>query len=158
MARKSPLRLTDDGYTLVEVVIAMLLVSIMVTSVFSVALTAKQGGGKGVRKLLAAQGAKQVSGVLKNFVTGDETTTMIAGPGGGNGWAMSNGVVTAACPGGGTNCYAMASGTHTLTGVLPAWFEAAPYNARVRYFVNNSVTINGRPMPNVTITTDWTEP
>ena len=47
------------GYTLVEVVLAMLLTTVIVTSVFSVALTTKGGGGKAERKLKAAAGARR---------------------------------------------------------------------------------------------------
>ena len=52
------------GFSLVEVMVAMLLTSIMVTSVFSVALTVKTGGNKGERKIKAAAGARQVAAML----------------------------------------------------------------------------------------------
>jgi type II secretory pathway pseudopilin PulG len=154
MARTCPRRRTESGYTLVEVVIAMLLTSVMVTSVFSVALTAKSGGGKGERSLMATQGAKQISNLLKNFVTGDTATTITYPPGvAANGWGLTgvNGI-TDTCPDASTNCWALAPGTHTLAGVFPAAFEAAPYSARVTYFV-----AGGSP-PNVIVTATWTEP
>ena len=151
----------SSGYTLVEVMVAMLLTSIMVTSVFSVALTVKTGGNKGERKIKAAAGARQVAAVLKNFVTGDPTNTMIPGPGvGSNKWSMDGGAVDdTSC----SNCYALTSGSHTLTGILPATFEAAPFNARVIYFVDpagDTITdgVNTRPIPSVSITTTWTDP
>ena len=146
----------EKGYTLVEVMVAMLLTSIMVTSVFSVALTVKTGGSKGERKIKAAAGARQIAAQLKNYVTGDPTTTTIPGPGSGlNSWSMdSGGVDDTSC----VNCYALTAGSHTLTGVLPASFEAAPFNARVIYFVSTTDTVNGRPVPSVSITTTWDEP
>ncbi len=147
---------------MVEVMVAMLLTSIMVTSVFSVALTVKTGGSKGERKIKAAAGARQIAAQLKNYVTGDPTNTTILGPGQGAGaasWSMDSGTVDdTSC----MNCYALTAGSHTLTGVLPASFEASPYNARVIYFISTTDTItdgvNTRPIPSVSITTTWNEP
>lgn len=154
----------DAGYTLVEVMVAMLLTSIMVTSVFSVALTVKTGGNKGEAKIKAAAGARMVAALLKNYVTaetGAASTTLIPGPCAGavNNWSIScNGIVDA-CPGGGSNCYALAQGTHTLTGVMGDFEEPPPVgkNARVSYYVNAGTVVNGRPVPVVVITTNWTE-
>lgn len=163
-----PRAFTAAGYTLVEVMVAMLLTSIMVTSVFSVALTAKTGGTKGDGKIKAGAGARQVAALLKNYVTaetGNASTTVIAGPctGATNNWSMTcNGIVDS-CPGGGSNCYALAPGTHTLTGVMGD-FENAPNatppgkSARVSYHVDWSQMVNGRPAPAVSITTTWVEP
>lgn len=156
---------SSAGYTLVEVMVAMLLTSIMVTSVFSVALTVKTGGSKSERKLKAAAGARQISAMLKNYVTGETGTASttngngtIAGPGvGANNWSITGNGIVDACPGGGSSCYALAQGTHTLTGVLGT-FENAPYNARVSYFVDATTLVNGRPVPAVSITTTWTDP
>ncbi len=157
-----------SGFTLVEVMVAMLLTSIMVTSVFSVALTAKTGGSKGEGKIKAGAGARQISALLKNYVTaetGTASTTDIPGPCGGatNNWSITcNGIVDS-CPGGGSSCYALAAGTHTLTGVMGD-FELDPSvnpagrNARVSYHVDWSQMVNGRPVPQVSITTNWTEP
>lgn len=143
----------------------MLLTTIMVTSVFSVALTAKTGGTKGEGKIKAGAGARQVAALLKNYVTaetGTASTTVIEGPcaGATNNWSITcNGIVDS-CPGGGSNCYALAAGTHTLTGVMGD-FEAAPplgKSARVSYHVDWSQMVNGRPAPAVSITTTWVEP
>lgn len=137
----------------------MLLTSVMVTSIFSVVLTTKTGGAKGERKIKAGAGARQVSAQLRNYVTADETASgAFAGPGtGGNSWSMTSGSVVDACPGGGSACYALAAGSHTLTGILGT-FENSPYNARVNYHVQYAATVNGRPVPAVTVTTTWTEP
>ena len=162
----SPRRASEEGYTLVEVMVAMLLTSIMVTSVFSVALTVKTGGGKGESKIKAAAMTRQVAAVLKNYVTAEtgtaSTAAPFAGPCGGaaNNWSMTcNGVVDA-CPLGGSSCYALANGTHTLTGINPAFEAAIPAGrgARTSYFVDGSIVVNGRPVPVVVITTTWTDP
>ncbi len=160
--------ISEEGYTLVEVMVAMLLTSIMVTSVFSVALTVKTGGSKGESKMKAAAMTRQIAAVLKNYVTaetGTASTALIPGPCGGaaNNWSMTcNGIVDS-CPGGGSSCYALADGTHTLSGVNPT-FEGIPpavggASAVTKYYVNATGTmVNGRPVPIVVITTTWTDP
>lgn len=159
------------GYTLVEVIVAMLISCIMVTAMFSVALTQKAGSGKSDRRILANQGAAQITAMLKGFVTGcgcDPSTgvcsntngdcTMLTGPNTANAgvatWYMNGGGITDSMG----NVYALTYGAHTLTGVLPAAFEAAPYNARVVYTVSNTQTVNGRPVPQVVVNVNWTEP
>lgn len=157
-----------NGFTLVEVMVAMLLTTIMVTSVFSVALTVKTGGTKGEGKIKAGAGARQVAALLKNYVTaetGAASTTDIPGPcsGATNNWSITcNGIVDS-CPGGGSNCYALAPGTHTLTGVMGDFENSAAMvppgkSARVSYHVDWSLMVNGRPAPAVSITTTWVEP
>ena len=151
----------QGGYTLVEVMVAMLLTAIMVTSVFSVALTVKTGGNKGASKLRAAAMTRQVSAILKNYVTaetGAASTATIPGPCAGavNNWSMTCNGITDTCPLGGNDCYALAPGTHTLLGVNPV-FEATPWFGQTKYHVQVNV-VNGMPMPAVTITTTWTEP
>ncbi|MEQ1919062.1 MAG: prepilin-type N-terminal cleavage/methylation domain-containing protein, partial [Elusimicrobiota bacterium] len=71
---------SEEGYTLVEVMVAMLLTSIMVTSVFSVALTVKTGGSKGESKMKAAAMSRQISAILKNYVTGETGTASTSAP------------------------------------------------------------------------------
>lgn len=158
------------GYTLVEIVIAMLLTSIMVTSVFSVALTSKQSGGKSDRRLLAAQAAKRMTSQLRNFVTGcacdagtgacSAASCTLQGPTprpGVASWYLNDPVNNINDSRG--DIWALTSGLHTITGtgVLPAWFLAAPYNASIQYTVDNSVVIDGRPVPRVTLDVVWTE-
>lgn len=69
-----------DGYTLVEVIMSILLTSVLVSAVFSVALSAKSGGGKADRKLLGAQAVAAMTDALKGYVTGDSNNTMVNGP------------------------------------------------------------------------------
>ncbi len=162
----------------------MLLASVMITSVFSVTLTSKTSGGKSDRRLLASQAARQLTGRLKNFVTGCDcdistgvcsaASCTIQGPtplAGVSSWSFN-------CPtcdpaiidcwpapnpyysacGAGSDSYALALGDHAIKGLLPTFFEDAPYNARVVYTVTNSATINGRPVPKVEVDVKWTEP
>jgi prepilin-type N-terminal cleavage/methylation domain-containing protein len=159
----------EKGYTLVEVMVAMLLCSIMVTSIFSVVLTVKTGGSKGESKIRASAGARQIAALLKNFVTAEAGTASTVAPnipgpcvGAVNNWSITCNGVTDACPGGGSNCYALAPGTHTLTGVMGTLFEGTPWNARVMYHVTDASggagIPGGRPVPAVSITTTWTDP
>ncbi len=163
-ALKAPRAAAEGGYTLVEVMVAMLLTSIMVTSVFSVALTVKTGGSKGESKIKAGAMARQVSAMLKSYVTAETGTASTSAPnipgpgtGGVNNWSITGNGIVDNCPGGGTSCYALAQGTHTLSGVNPT-FEGAPWFGQVSYFVDATATVNGRPVPAVSITTTWTDP
>lgn len=149
----------------------MLLACVMVTSVFTVTLTSKTSGGKNDRRLLASQVARQVTGRLRNFVTGcdcDITTGLctaasctIQGPTPRSGvlsWSFHCPTCSPPISDSMGDAYALTLGTHVVSGLLPAFFEAAPYNARVRYVVDNPQTVNGRPVPAVTVNVAWTEP
>lgn len=181
------------GYTLVEVVVALLISAIMVTSVFSVAITAKQSGGKSDRHLIATQTSRLVTSTLRNFVTGcacDFSTgacattgvgaCTISGPmpgacslGGSvptctSSWSFNNGGTGVADALG--NVYALkltpgcattgGAPCHVISGLLPAWFSAAPYSATVSYNVSNpnGYAPGGRPVPKVSVYVNWTEP
>lgn len=159
------------GYTLVEVVVAVLLTSIMVTAVFSVALTSKQGNVKTEHKMIASQATRRLSAALRNFVTGcdcdtatgicDMTSCTFLGPTPRPdrfSWCLNdptNGIFDDR-----GDVWALTDGLHRVTGVgmLPAWFQAAPYNARIEYTVDNSALVEGRPVSQVNITVVWTEP
>ena len=149
--------------TMVEVIVAVLVSSFMVTSLVSVALTARIDDARSERKILAVVGLREVSSMLANFVTADTGVATIRGPGGGpGGWSMTSGPIIDHFGGVGgcgapRNDYALAIGDHCLTGVLET-FEAPPYNARVVYRVNNAEIVNGSPLPAVTLTIAWTEP
>lgn len=167
------------GYTLVEIVVAVLLTSVMVTSVFSIALTAKTGGTKSDRKIVAAQAAKRMTSQLKNFVTGcscdpasgacgaDCALAGFLGPtprAGAASWYLNDPTNNVNDSRG--DVWALASGVHNITGtgVLPAQFLAAPYNAYITYTVDNSAYASGscgascRPIPRVTLDVVWSEP
>jgi prepilin-type N-terminal cleavage/methylation domain-containing protein len=182
------------GYTLVEVVVAMLISAIMVTAMFGVAISQKVGTTSADHRLLADQAMRQVSSQLRGYVTGCGCSaasgtcaapgcTMIAGPNAANGagvasWsynAPSAGIVDnwtsgGACPaavlgscpgtGSGNSVWALANGAHVLSGVLPAWFEAAPYCARACYVVNTvqSIGPNSMPVQSAVVSVNWAEP
>ena len=151
------------GYTLLEVVVSMLITAIVASSIFSMALSTKKSGTRGLRKLLAGQAARQVSETLKNYVSGDIATyasPIIAGPsqGAADAWTMTKGAVRDDCGTGSPpqTCYALAVGSHTLDNYLPAWFEGPPFNARVKYFVAD-MDPSATFVPRVSVTVDWTE-
>ncbi|MFA6318606.1 MAG: hypothetical protein WC943_14450 [Elusimicrobiota bacterium] len=175
----------ERGTTFVEVSIAMLLVAIITGSVFSVAITARQGGGRAMRRIIADQAARQLTERLRGYVSGDTTQTAIdwgfRGPSSGmvavDNWSLHGapainddaGIVDSM-----GSVHALAVGTHTLSaGILPAWFTAPPYNATVRYRVRSMqvFSANGaldpsngvlpdetRSIPEVDVYVDWTEP
>lgn len=155
----------EGGYTLAEVIISMLLVAMMVGAVYRLALTSMQSGNKIDRKVFANQAERHLSEQLRQYVTADSTTNLIAGPNGGTGataWYMQG---SASPQGGGVTVidslgavYALASGTHNLHNYLPQWFEAAPYNATAQYVVTPQAGLgNGTPV-NINVTVIWTEP
>jgi len=173
------------------VIISLLLASVIVTSVFSVALTSKTMNGthgRNEREQIAGQAVKEVSSALHNFVTGCcDMITGVCNEGAGvgncggitgpnknvalpNDWSMnnywlSNGPVTDSQG----NVYALlgsAAGVqHCLTGVMPPWFEAAPYNAQLCYTVYKgpgyavaaAFPVN-QNFPQVTFNVNWSDP
>ncbi len=148
---------------------AVLISAIMVTAVFSTALTSKTSTGKSDRRLIASQAARDMTSRLRQFVTGcgcaaDNTCpapgcTDILGPtnrAGSASWYMND-------PGGSPSVvdsqgdkWALSCGAHTITGLLPSWFEAAPYNAKIVYTVSNCA--GGDTPPMVSVSVPWTEP
>ncbi|MBI5629461.1 MAG: type II secretion system protein [Elusimicrobia bacterium] len=150
-----------SGYTLVEVVVAMLISAIMVAAIMSVALSAKKGEVKNDRKIVANQATRELAAKLNAYITADPASTIIAGPGSGsNKWSMTSGSIVDTCPDASTNCYALTTGSHTLTGFLPTWFEATPYSARAIYFVSypQAYSVANGTVPLVNVTVSWTEP
>lgn len=164
----------DRGYTLIEVVIAVFLTAIVVTSVFSVAVSSSASGGKAERKMLAAQAAKSLSSALKDYVTGDSTISGngFQGPNSANSGAArwnlhvpgvqtdSNGAVYALSPwpNVGTTVHTLtcvAAAPNDTTCFMPRALRRAPYNGSISYTVEVA-SPNGPPK--ITINTTWTEP
>ncbi len=120
----SPLRSSRAGFTLVEVVIATLLLAVGVAGVFSVTLSARQQSKRHAGRDKINQYGRQVQEELKSYVTGNINDTQGA-PGGSwhhpsdtcGEWALS------------ANCI------HDVTSMLPADLKAAPYNAKLSYTV-----------------------
>lgn len=158
-----------SGYTILEVLVALLLSGVIISSVFSVALTSKASSGKSDRQLVAVQAARQITVQLRNFMTGcscnfstgvcDATSCTIAGPNtarsGVATWYFNSPSASPAVTDSLGEVYALTYGAHKLTGYMPPWFESAPYNARLTYTVKASPTAS---MPQVDVAVNWTEP
>lgn len=158
----------------------------------SVALTSKMNGGqngKNDRREIAGEAVKNISSALRNFVTAccdvsadckaytsgtAYTCWPIHGPnsaGSDGGWTF-DGYPLATGPVGDPSFagrYALlASPTpHTLTNVLPAWFTAAPYYAKVSYTVSTAAGVpyslpavypSTQIIPQVNVSVTWNEP
>ncbi|MDE2038519.1 MAG: type II secretion system protein [Elusimicrobia bacterium] len=172
------------GYTLVEVVVSILLTAVMVSAIFSVALSSRQGGGKAERKMLANGAAQALSDALKGYVSGDYSGAASAfginGPSPGSGaatWYISTAnQVDHNCSGpasaadssttiyGPAPRYALAAGCHALVCqagaaqsecFMPAKLRASPYNGYIYYTVSYPA---GSSAPLVQVFTYWSEP
>jgi len=169
-----------SGFSLVEVMVAMLIGSVMVTAVLGVAVTATQGSAHSSHRQAFNQGIAQISGELKNYVTACgciKTTgacpagpcTMIQGPNASNGtnrWSLNQ----APGPGpGGTitdslgNVWALTCGTHVLSGIVPS-MENATYGGSISYTVSwpvggcNATVPTATDVPTISFAANWTEP
>ena len=160
----------------------MLIASVMVTAVLGVSVTATQGSAKSMHRQMFDQGISQVSGQIKNYVTGcgcdkGGACTVAActppngllGPntnnGGVNTWYFNN----APGPSGAIvdsmgNVWALACGTHILTNVLTAGtpnLEAVPFSGHISYTVTWPGGCPGAPgteTPKIDFSASWTEP
>jgi prepilin-type N-terminal cleavage/methylation domain-containing protein len=103
----------ERGYTLVETMIAMLLVALVVTSIFSMVVTAKMGAKKSGNQAQAHFFARQQMEKLKSYVSADLSAP---GPRGSGGTAPANWVF----PGDASGGYALQAGNHDVTSNLPA--------------------------------------
>ena len=142
------------GYTIVEVVVAMLLSAVMISAVFSIALSGRQTTARSDRRLVAAQAAQSMMQRLKNYVTGDYSNAAL-GPNGS--WTIAGDSDT--------HGYALYPGTHNFvktSGIVPD--ALMPYNGTLSYTVTqvtpltppNCVTPQCQVSVSVTVT--WTEP
>jgi prepilin-type N-terminal cleavage/methylation domain-containing protein len=172
-------RAGSPGYSLVEVMVAMLIASVMVTAVLGVAVTATKGDTKSSHRQLMNGALTQLSAQLKNYQTacgcyksnGDCTSsggcTEILGPNSNNAGAATWSLNGAPGPAGNLadtsfgNSWALACGVHNVTGLVPA-LEAAPYSATVSYTVTWPTCSAAVPAlnesPSISFNTNWTEP
>jgi type II secretory pathway pseudopilin PulG len=171
-----------EGYTIVEVIVAILVCSVMISSVFSVAVTNKTSSGKVERKLAANLAAQALMQKLKSYQSADPfhglPDSRIRGPSGGApgpcSWTLNSGQTLdsygGACP------WALAPlpGIHGITGAgglpgfVPSTLFAPPFNGVIRYTVTwlpsnaycynppNAVPLDCTPKIDVTLV--WTEP
>ena len=143
----------ERGYTLVEIVVAVMLTAIMVASMMSLVLSSKRGSVKSDHRMIANEACRQLAAMLKGYVTADSAQSTIAGPA-----STTAGAASWKLPGD-SSAYALTCGAHVVnnatSGILPLWFAAAPYNAAISYTVSNCGA--GLP-PRVDVTVNWTEP
>lgn len=133
---KSPGR--ESGFTLVETLIAVLLISVVVTSVFSLALTSKTSGIKTERRAVGLLYVRRTMEKVKAYVTADTSAAMAATVGAPANWHMPED----ACNGGlGTcssaTCWALEACIHDVTALLPQKLRDPPINAKMTYTVQD---------------------
>ncbi len=159
------------GFTLLEVMVATVIASVLAVALISVALSTKTSSVHMDRRLLAAQTTKALQSALKAYVTGDPTSVKpgLCGPNTAWGspsacstdmWCLKTAVQTDTQPGGANPCWALNPGTHTIGCTaagedsrcfLPYALRRIPYNGTLVY------TVSGSP-PKVSINVNWTEP
>ncbi len=100
------------GFSLVETMVAVLLISVVVTSVFSLALTSKATAINTDRRSAALYAITQAREKLKAYVTADKSVTGPAAS-----WRM---------PGDACGCYALQPGVHDVTSLLPQEYRDDP--------------------------------
>ena len=127
------------GFTLVETLVAVLLIAIVVTSVFSLALTSKGASVKTGRREQALFYTRKAMEKLKAYVTGDQDFAA-AGPNRARDqskpWAMPEDAC-GGCGGAG-QCWALDPNcTHDLTQLLPQKLRDAPVTMTLGYVVTN---------------------
>jgi len=133
-----------SGYTLVETLIAILLVAMVVTSTFSMVLTARMGFAKAGFRGRAYFHAKRAMERVRAYVASD-TSASIPAPN--SQFRM---------PGDTCNCYALQAGSHDITSTLPDDFRNAPVNGRLVYNVSN-VACGTQTCKRVDFTVTWDE-
>lgn len=140
-------RTRRGGQTLIEVVIASLLLAMMTVPIMAAAFGGRKLTARTTRRLQAAAYARQAAEALKAFVVADQT--IVSGPGtGSNGWSLS---------GDASGSYALAAGHHELSPA--AWLvelAASPYNGTISYDVTVRQTPQG-PQPDVVFNVQWTD-
>lgn len=143
------------GQTLIEVMIASLLLAIITVPIMTAALGGRKLVVKSSQRLEAAAGARRAAEALKAFVVSesvvdDPSLVPGGGPGvGSDGWALSGDL---------SGLNALDEGTHTLSPSewLPS-LAASPYNGTISYTVTRRSTPQG-PQPDVAFTVTWVEP
>jgi hypothetical protein len=129
------------GTSLVEVVIAILLVAMMTGPIMSTVLTTAVSQHRVERRVTAAASARALSESLKGYVTADRR--LAPGPGvGRDGWTL---------PGDAEGIYALAPGVHRLDAAV--WAPGLP-GATVAYAVTVRDTPSG-PEPDVDMAFQW---
>jgi hypothetical protein len=135
-----------QGYTLVEVVVATLVVAATASLIMSVALTERLSSTRASGRLAAAFAVRRVSENLRVFVTADPS--LARGPGDGpDGWRL---------PGDRSGLDALDAGHHDLDPAV--WAPALTRDGgSISYDVTVARTPSG-PQPDVTFRASWGRP
>jgi len=163
------------GYTIVEVVVAMLISAVMITAIFSVALSSKRSGMMADSKMIASSSSQSVAKLLANYMTANWTQTVVPGPNtrGTNTWSLDGLDYTDV---GRAGAWALAPGSHIITGksngtdpegLFPRIRGA--YGGTLTYDVQwpscaqcgaSSCTppLGATCQPNINVTTSWSQP
>lgn len=179
---RSAALLSASGFTLTEVVVAILLTGIIVTGTFSAILITKKTPEVSTNRVLAAMSQRQLLETLQNYQTASYCSSSVAvnalcpsndptwimGPNGN--WALP-GDTCQACSGptcgcnqpqcaSGPGCYALETNcSHDVTDLLPSFMSGPPYFAKMCYTVvntdNSGVQDNFRPEVSVQLL--WNE-
>lgn len=133
------------GFTLVEVLIATLLLAVGVAGVFSVTLSARVQSKRHAGRDKINQYGRRLQEELKSYVTADPSNLQGAP---GNSWRHPND--TCGQPALSDAC------THDVTSMLPAELKSAPFNAKLTYQVSTVAKTGG--LKKVEITMTWDDP
>ncbi len=136
-----------SGHTLVEVVIASLLIGMMTVPIMATVYNGRRLTERTTRRVQAAAHVRRLTEALKPYVVADKS--LAQGPGtGALGWNL---------PGDTSPLTALAAGRHDLDPEV--WLpdmHAAPLNGRISYDVAVRLTPQG-PQPDVTVQVAWDE-
>jgi len=133
---------------MVEVMIGILLVAVIVTSVFSLSLTARITARKSGRRAKGLYYTRQAMEKLKAYVTAD---TSVTGRLPAANWRY---------PGDASGTYALANGAHDISSTLPPSFTSQLTGVELKYTVSDHVCRPaGRPQcKKVVFEIRWDEP
>jgi prepilin-type N-terminal cleavage/methylation domain-containing protein len=174
-----------SGFSLVEMLVAILLTAIIVTATFSALLLTKADLGGSDNQMTVSQAQQQLLRTLQNYqaasISGNDVNsgpnqTGLCGSGSANTWCLTKPYESGvACSG--SNClssslcssnvcagnsYALAIGCgHNVTAWLPATLQAAPFNGVMCYTVTDqsgsSPYAQSQFIPQVNVTVQWTK-
>lgn len=127
---------TSSGFSLLEIVVAMLILSLIVAGTFGLFVTSHKFISEAGHRLQAIEYARMVAENLKIYVTADMGTNLSSGtpPGAGNVWS-------------GTNPTAAPLNFPSFGNIIPG--------ATCNYSVSNNIP--GPNMKQVAINVNWTE-
>ncbi len=169
------MKLDSKGFSLAEILVAILLTAIVSLGVISVALSSKQGGSIANNTLIGSDSSRRLADKLKQFVTADTSCAPITmgfcAPG--NGGCQSNnsrcpGSIGWRMPGDSSGRNALDQGLHQINAaaiqqyhLLSPQMTALAFagKASLSYCVGTPVGATGGPqLSSVTITVNWCPP